>query len=177
MYEQSIFNKIINIIWPVALLLILEFFILNIVEKLSNKLLVQKARRDLKMGKQKLVILDKEIRYSNDWEECTFYKGKDWIYVYNIPKYLYVVIISDKYNQIIIPKENLSEESIKSILNSGKVKSFGKNPSWNLSRWIFLISCYRVKMKEKLLFRNNTLNTLLLKEVMKYQKIEFMYIK
>lgn len=129
LYEQSIFNKIINIIWPVALLLILEFFVLNIVEKLSNKLLVQKARRDLKMGKQKLVILDKEIKYSNDWEECTFYKGKDWIYVYNIPKYLYVVIISDKYNQIIIPKDNLSEESIKSILNSGKVKSFGKNPS------------------------------------------------
>lgn len=145
LYEQSIFNKIINIIWPVALLLILEFFVLNIVEKLSNKLLVQKARRDLKMGKQKLLILDKEIRYSNDWEECTFYKGKDWIYVYNIPKYLYVVIISDKYNQIIIPKDNLSEESIKSILNSGKVKSFGKNPSWNLSRWIFLISCYRKK--------------------------------
>lgn len=129
LYEQSIFNKIINIIWPMALLLILEFFIVNALENLSNKLLVKKVRRDLKIGKQKLVILDKEIRYSNDWEECTFYNGKDWIYVYNIPKYLYVVIISDKYNQIIIPKDNLSEESIKSILNSGKVKSFGKNPS------------------------------------------------
>ncbi len=129
LYEQSIFNKFINIIWPMALLLILEFFIVNALENLSNKLLVKKARRDLKIGKQKLVILDKEIRYSNDWEECTFYKGKDWIYIYNISKYLYVVIISDKYNQIIIPKDNLSEESIKSILNSGKVKSFGKNPS------------------------------------------------
>ena len=129
LYEQSIFNKFINIIWPMALLLILEFFIVNALENLSNKLLVKKARRDLKIGKQKLVILDKEIRYSNDWEECTFYNGKDWIYVYNISKYLYVVIISDKYNQIIIPKDNLSEESIKSILNSGKVKSFGKNPS------------------------------------------------
>ena len=93
-----------------ALLLILEFFIVNALENLSNKLLVKKARRDLKIGKQKLVILDKEIRYSNDWEECTFYKGKIG-YIYIIyPKYLYVVIISDKYNQIIIPKDNLSKK-------------------------------------------------------------------
>lgn len=129
LYEQSIFDKIINIIWPVVLLLILDYLVLNMVGKLYNKLLVKKARRDFKIGKQKLVILDKEIRYSNNLEECTFYKGKDWIYIYNISKYLYVVIISDKYNQIIIPKYKLSEENIKCILNSGKVKSFGKNPS------------------------------------------------
>lgn len=129
LYEQSIIYKIINIIWPLALLLILEFFVLNIVEKLSDKLLVQKARRNLKIGKQKLVILDEEIRYSGDFEECTFYKGKDWIYIYNISKYLYVVILSDKNNQIAIPKDNLSEESIKAILKLGKVKSFEKSPS------------------------------------------------
>ena len=81
LYEQSILNKFKNIIWPMALLLILEFFIVNLLENLSNKLLVKKVRRDFKMGKQKLVILDKEIRYSNNLEECTFYKGKDWIYI------------------------------------------------------------------------------------------------
>ena len=90
LYEQSIFNKIINIIWPVALLLILEFLVLNIVEKLSNKLLVEKARRDFKIGNQKLVMLDEEIRYSNDLEEFTFYKGKDWIYIYMIYPSIYM---------------------------------------------------------------------------------------
>ena len=34
LYEQSIFNKFINIIWPMALLLILEFFIVNALDKL-----------------------------------------------------------------------------------------------------------------------------------------------
>ncbi|MBS5927905.1 MAG: hypothetical protein KIC66_12600 [Clostridium sp.] len=129
LYEQSIFNKIINIIWPVALLLILEFFVLNIVEKLSNKLLVKKVRRDLKIGKQKLVILDKEIRYSSDLEEYTFYKDKDWITIYNIHKYLYIVITNETSNVIVVPKDKVPGESIDAILKLGKVKSFGKNPS------------------------------------------------
>ena len=54
LYEQSIFNKIINIIWPMALLLILEFFILNVVEKLSNKLLVKKVEKRFENGKAKV---------------------------------------------------------------------------------------------------------------------------
>lgn len=145
LYEQSILNKIINIIWPMVLFFIMEFFISKVGKIFDKKTASKNIGTVLKFGKQRLVILDEEIRYSSDLEEYTFYKDKDWITIYNIHKYLYIVITNETSNVIVVPKDKVPGESIDAILKLGKVKSFGKNPSWNLSRWIFLISCYRKK--------------------------------
>ena len=76
-----------------------------------------------------MVILDEEIRYSSDLEEYTFYKDKDWITIYNIHKYLYIVITNETSNVIVVPKDKVPEESIEAILKLGKVRSFKKKPS------------------------------------------------
>ena len=129
LYEQSILNKIINIIWPMVLFFIMEVFIKKIGKIFDKKTASKNIGTVLKFGKQRLVILDEEIRYSSDLEEYTFYKDKDWITIYNIHKYLYIVITNETSNVIVVPKDKVPEESIEAILKLGKVRSFKKKPS------------------------------------------------
>ena len=103
LYEQSILNKIINIIWPMVLFFIMEFFISKVGKIFDKKTASKNIGTVLKFGKQRLVILDEEIRYSSDLEEYTFYKDKDWITIYNIHKYLYIVITNETSNVIVGP--------------------------------------------------------------------------